>query len=178
VKYGEWIKRMFEARNLISLNSEVYIKLTSDYARTLWPFIDSQNNHTFLDAETWLSWWDGTTGRIPPGSASSSVRTFGRHSRTWWRPGGWRHGISNRLGRVGRSHTGITTFIPCPGKGCLSWTYREMSCPDRKIGVAFPASSQDRAGTQITPLAAARLAGSDGTADAVGHEDGSALLLM
>jgi hypothetical protein len=52
VKYGEWVKRMFEARNLISLNSDVYIKLSSDYARTFWPFIDSQNNYTYLDAET------------------------------------------------------------------------------------------------------------------------------
>ena len=66
VKYGEWVKRMFEARNLISLNSEVYIKLTSDYARTFWPFIDSQNGYTFLDAETLAElagrdYWSETT---------------------------------------------------------------------------------------------------------------------
>ena len=66
VKYGEWVKRMFEARNLISLNSEVYIKLTSDYARTFWPFIDSQNGYSFLDAETLAElagrdYWSETT---------------------------------------------------------------------------------------------------------------------
>jgi hypothetical protein len=57
---------MFEARNLISLNSEVYIKLSSDYARTFWPFIDSQNNYTWLDAETLAElagrdYWEETT---------------------------------------------------------------------------------------------------------------------
>jgi hypothetical protein len=49
VRYGEWVKSMFEAKSLVSLNGDVYFRLKSDYAKSFWPFIDSQNSYTYLD---------------------------------------------------------------------------------------------------------------------------------
>ena len=40
---------MFEAKSLVSLNGEVYFRLKSDYAKSFWPFIDSQNAYTYVD---------------------------------------------------------------------------------------------------------------------------------
>ena len=49
VRYGEWVKEMFEAKSLVSLNGDVYFRLRSDYAKSFWPFIDSQNAYTYVD---------------------------------------------------------------------------------------------------------------------------------
>ena len=49
VRYGEWVKEMFEAKSLVSLNGDVYFKLKSDYAKSFWPFIDSQNSYNYID---------------------------------------------------------------------------------------------------------------------------------
>jgi hypothetical protein len=49
VRYGEWVKEMFEAKSLVSLNGDVYFRLKSDYAKSFWPFIDSQNAYTYVD---------------------------------------------------------------------------------------------------------------------------------
>ena len=49
VRYGEWVKEMFEAKSLVSLNGDVYFRLRSDYAKSFWPFIDSQNTYTYVD---------------------------------------------------------------------------------------------------------------------------------
>jgi len=51
VRYGAWVKEMFEAKTLVSVDSEVYFKLKSDYAKSLWPAIDSQNNYTWIDVD-------------------------------------------------------------------------------------------------------------------------------
>lgn len=51
VHYGEWVRRMFETKNLVSLNGETYFKLRSDYAKSFWPFIDSQPNYSYIDVE-------------------------------------------------------------------------------------------------------------------------------
>ena len=40
VRYGAWVKEMFETKTLVSVNSEIYFKLKSDYAKSLWPAID------------------------------------------------------------------------------------------------------------------------------------------
>ena len=42
VKYGAWVRKTFEAKNLVSLNADVYFRLRSDYAKSFWPFVDSQ----------------------------------------------------------------------------------------------------------------------------------------
>lgn len=49
IRYGEWVRRMFEIKHLVSLNAEVYFRLKSDYAKSFWPFIDSQPGHTYID---------------------------------------------------------------------------------------------------------------------------------
>lgn len=49
IRYGEWVRRMFEIKHLVSLNAEVYFRLKSDYAKSFWPFIDSQPGHTWID---------------------------------------------------------------------------------------------------------------------------------
>jgi hypothetical protein len=43
---------MFEAKSLGSLNGDVYFRLKSDYAKSFWPFIDSQNAYTYVDIPT------------------------------------------------------------------------------------------------------------------------------
>jgi hypothetical protein len=52
VKYGAWVRRTFEAKNLVSLNAEVYFRLRSDYAKSFWPFVDSQPGYTYVDDVT------------------------------------------------------------------------------------------------------------------------------
>jgi hypothetical protein len=49
VKYGAWVRQTFEAKNLVSLNADVYFRLKSDYAKSFWPFIDSQPTYTYVD---------------------------------------------------------------------------------------------------------------------------------
>jgi hypothetical protein len=49
VKYGAWVRRTFEAKNLVSLNADVYFRLRSDYAKSFWPFVDSQPSYTYVD---------------------------------------------------------------------------------------------------------------------------------
>lgn len=51
VRYGEWVRRMFEAKNLVSLNGDTYFKLRSDYAKSFWPFIDSQPSYKHVGVE-------------------------------------------------------------------------------------------------------------------------------
>jgi hypothetical protein len=50
VRYGEWVKKMFSARNIIQI-SESYFRLNSDYAKSIWPYIDSQPIIEHLDEE-------------------------------------------------------------------------------------------------------------------------------
>lgn len=50
VRYGEWVKDMFEQRSLVSLDAEVYFRLRSDYAKSIWPFIDGKPTHNWIDA--------------------------------------------------------------------------------------------------------------------------------
>lgn len=52
VKYGAWVRQTFEAKNLVSLNADVYFRLKSDYAKAFWPFIDSQPSYTYVDDVT------------------------------------------------------------------------------------------------------------------------------
>jgi len=52
VIYGESVQRAFRDRCLVSLDHEVQQKLTSGYAKTIWPFIDGQPNYTFIPEDT------------------------------------------------------------------------------------------------------------------------------
>lgn len=52
VAYGEWVRDMFESRSLVSIDGDTYFKLRSDYAKSIWPFLDSQPGYTWLNVET------------------------------------------------------------------------------------------------------------------------------
>ena len=75
VRYGEWVKEMFEAKSLVSLNGDVCFKLRSDYAKSFWPFIDSQNSYTYVDMRFWRTWLAGLTRKRKLKGGSSSART-------------------------------------------------------------------------------------------------------
>lgn len=51
VTYGETVLEMIEKANLVSLNAEVQFRLKSDYAKTFWPFIDSQPSYHYVDED-------------------------------------------------------------------------------------------------------------------------------
>ncbi len=52
VTYGEWVREMFETRSLASIDGDTYFRLRSDYAKSIWPFIDSQPGYTWVSVET------------------------------------------------------------------------------------------------------------------------------
>jgi hypothetical protein len=52
VRYGEWLRWAFEQKRLVSLNSAVYFALQSDYAKSIWPYIDGQPDHSWVDETT------------------------------------------------------------------------------------------------------------------------------
>jgi hypothetical protein len=52
VRYGEWLRTVFEQRRLVSLNSQVYFELKSDHAKSFWPYIDGQPTHAWVDEAT------------------------------------------------------------------------------------------------------------------------------
>lgn len=49
IRYGDWSANMIASAKLVSLNADVQFKLKSDYAKSFWPYIDSMNNHMFVD---------------------------------------------------------------------------------------------------------------------------------
>jgi len=49
ITYGGWAATMMQKAHLVSLNADVQFALKSDHAKTFWPYIDSQNCHTFVD---------------------------------------------------------------------------------------------------------------------------------
>lgn len=53
VRWGRGVMTAIRTRHLVSLNAEVQFALKSDYAKTFWPFIDSNPSHVYVD-ETML----------------------------------------------------------------------------------------------------------------------------
>jgi hypothetical protein len=51
VTYGATVLEMIEMAHLVSINADVQFRLKSDYAKTFWPFIDSQPNFNYMDEE-------------------------------------------------------------------------------------------------------------------------------
>lgn len=51
VYYGEWSANMIMSAKLVSLNADVQFALNSDYAKSIWPYIDSMRRHTWVDEE-------------------------------------------------------------------------------------------------------------------------------
>ncbi|MFG1225669.1 hypothetical protein [Xanthobacter wiegelii] len=51
VRFGPRVLEMVEQANLVSINADVQFRLKSDYAKSFWPFIDSQPNYTYVGDE-------------------------------------------------------------------------------------------------------------------------------
>jgi hypothetical protein len=51
VYYGEWSANMILSAKLVSLNADVQFALGSDYAKAIWPYIDSMSKHTWVDED-------------------------------------------------------------------------------------------------------------------------------
>lgn len=51
ISYGDWTAEMVVSAKLVSLNADVHFELTSDYAKSFWPYIDSMTQHTWVDEE-------------------------------------------------------------------------------------------------------------------------------
>ena len=51
VTYGEWVRRTFEAKHLVSISADVYFRLKGDFARAWWPYVDSQPDHDWVSLE-------------------------------------------------------------------------------------------------------------------------------
>jgi hypothetical protein len=51
VYYGEWSANMILSAKLVSLNADVQFALGSDYAKAIWPYIDSLSRHTWVDED-------------------------------------------------------------------------------------------------------------------------------
>jgi len=49
--YGAWVRDQLEQSRLVSVNAEVQFELKNDHAKSFWPYIDSQPNHTWIDEE-------------------------------------------------------------------------------------------------------------------------------
>ncbi len=73
VTYGEWVRRTFETKNLVSVSADVYFALKSDFARAWWPYIDSQPNHHYITLET-LSEMVGRDYRTEPSKKRARFR--------------------------------------------------------------------------------------------------------
>lgn len=54
VRWGRTVMTAFRTRALVSLNAEVQFALKSEYAKSFWPFIDSNPTHVYID-ETMLA---------------------------------------------------------------------------------------------------------------------------
>ncbi|MGB0697022.1 MAG: hypothetical protein ACPGOY_15315 [Rhodospirillaceae bacterium] len=49
--YGPWISDSMSRLRLVSLNADVHFRLTSDYAKCFWPFIDGLPNNIWVDED-------------------------------------------------------------------------------------------------------------------------------
>ncbi|KMO36687.1 hypothetical protein VQ03_20210 [Methylobacterium tarhaniae] len=54
VRWGRTVMTAFRTRAMVSLNAEVQFALKSEYAKSFWPFIDSNPTHVYID-ETMLA---------------------------------------------------------------------------------------------------------------------------
>jgi hypothetical protein len=49
IRFGSAVLDAIEKSHLVSINADVQFRLKSDFAKTFWPFIDSQPNFVFID---------------------------------------------------------------------------------------------------------------------------------
>ena len=51
IQFGSAVLDAIEKSHLVSINADVQFRLRSDFAKTFWPFIDSQPNFAYVDEE-------------------------------------------------------------------------------------------------------------------------------
>lgn len=51
VYFGEWSANMVMSAKLVSLNADVQFALSSDYAKSFWPYVDSFHRHNWVDED-------------------------------------------------------------------------------------------------------------------------------
>jgi hypothetical protein len=51
VDYGDWTVNAVMSAKLVSLNADVQFRLTSDYAKSIWPYIDGLTKHHWVDED-------------------------------------------------------------------------------------------------------------------------------
>ena len=51
IQFGSAVLDAIEKSHLVSINADVQFRLKSDFAKTFWPFIDSQPNFAYVDEE-------------------------------------------------------------------------------------------------------------------------------
>lgn len=51
ITYGDWTAQMVTSAKLVSLNADVQFALTSDLAKSFWPYIDGLSKHTWVDED-------------------------------------------------------------------------------------------------------------------------------
>jgi hypothetical protein len=51
VQFGAAVLDAIEKSHLVSINADVQFRLKSDFAKSFWPFIDSQPDHAYVDEE-------------------------------------------------------------------------------------------------------------------------------
>lgn len=79
ITYGDWtVEAMMKAR-LVSLNADVQFSLTSDYAKSFWPYIDGMNHNSFIDEVT-LGYLTGKTVTAMTAEEKSNFRKACRNA--------------------------------------------------------------------------------------------------
>ncbi|MCR9194197.1 MAG: hypothetical protein NXH88_05660 [Hyphomonas sp.] len=51
IQYGSWVREMLEKSALVSHDAEVQFDLSSAFAKSIWPYIDSQPNYRWIDED-------------------------------------------------------------------------------------------------------------------------------
>ncbi len=51
IQFGTAVLDAIEKSHLVSINADVQFRLKSDFAKTFWPFIDSQPGFSYVDEE-------------------------------------------------------------------------------------------------------------------------------
>ena len=79
VIYGKWVTDNMARLRLVSLNADVQFALKSDYAKSFWPYLDSMNNHAWVDEKVLAS----LVGRdlFGPDETSATRRDFRANCR-------------------------------------------------------------------------------------------------
>lgn len=154
VIYGKWVTDNMARLRLVSLNADVQFALKSDYAKSFWPYIDSMNNHAWVDEKVLAS----LVGRdlFGPDETSATRRDFRVNCRKAFddmvRVGGltaWTDEVTGRGRAKGRRY-----------RYRVSEKAKIDEKIDEKIEEKIDERAEDGIGTDMTAEAAAPAQGS------------------